>query len=444
MTVYYLDSRATGANDGDPDADTGPDENGIYQDAWQSIDDAEAGAPLSGPHTLHFVEGSGPYTLTGACDGIGNSYTIEGNGCIIDGSIDLNGAAYKWTQSAANPLEYYIEAAAGGDPSISTVTCGTIAGKFQEASAEESTYQLGTVGSLADGFMGYGDNDTLGYSTVYARYDSAALDSIEVRVSQQTHIWDSNFTNPTINDLVMQYASTSNIRLRAGSGTATLSRCVFKFCSSATGGNAVEVSAANDTVINHCISYFAGHRAYNASAATSGDITVNGCVDVKGHIFAIVHASYAGTLTIRNCIGYLAPAGVIDTAANATFTFVENNNCWYPTLSSETSLEYPDGADNIWTTTAATDFPPSADTGIASFVALVTAGAVDPLFVHVDLLDYSACNFALQDASPIKAAGAKYWTGAPPIGADGEPFPSWDISIGAIQSKAVPFHPTQL
>lgn len=31
MTHYYVDSRATGLNNGDPDGATGPDGNGIYQ-----------------------------------------------------------------------------------------------------------------------------------------------------------------------------------------------------------------------------------------------------------------------------------------------------------------------------------------------------------------------------------------------------------------------------
>jgi hypothetical protein len=43
MTVYYIDNRATGANDGDPGGVAGPDGSGIFQDAWQSIADAEIG-----------------------------------------------------------------------------------------------------------------------------------------------------------------------------------------------------------------------------------------------------------------------------------------------------------------------------------------------------------------------------------------------------------------
>lgn len=56
---------------------------------------------------------------------------------------------------------------------------------------------------------------------------------------------------------------------------------------------------------------------------------------------------------------------------------------------------------------------------------------------------FNSATYALT-ADALIDSGAKWWTGVPPIGADGEPFPSWDISIGAIQSKTVPFHPTRL
>jgi parallel beta-helix repeat protein len=40
--------------------------------------------------------------------------------------------------------------------------------------------------------------------------------------------------------------------------------------------------------------------------------------------------------------------------------------------------------------------------------------------------------------------GTKWWTDPPPVGNDGEPFPRWEISMGANQSQAVPSHPTNL
>jgi hypothetical protein len=69
---------------------------------------------------------------------------------------------YKWTPSTAIGAvnEYYMELDAGGDPSI-LETFNVI---------ENGTAMTeGTLGSLSAGQFAWGDNDTLGYSTVYVR-----------------------------------------------------------------------------------------------------------------------------------------------------------------------------------------------------------------------------------------------------------------------------------
>jgi hypothetical protein len=79
-----------------------------------------------------------------------------------DGSIvlrDLVDAAYKWTASAT-ASEYYLELAAGGDP-------GLLEPNYVYENSVKMT--LGTLGLLAVSEWGYGDNDTLGYNTIYVR-----------------------------------------------------------------------------------------------------------------------------------------------------------------------------------------------------------------------------------------------------------------------------------
>ncbi len=74
---------------------------------------------------------------------------------------DLTSAVYDWTSSGSGTDEYYcVLNAGGGDPSlIEPSTCRLLGLSATRA----------TVGSLAVGEWGYGDNDTLGYSTVYVR-----------------------------------------------------------------------------------------------------------------------------------------------------------------------------------------------------------------------------------------------------------------------------------
>lgn len=81
--------------------------------------------------------------------------------------VDLMSASYEWAASGVAG-EYYLRTAAGGDPKLqfpgvvlrNTATVG--APNFAQTTR-------GTPGSLATDRWGYGDNDGLGYSTIYVR-----------------------------------------------------------------------------------------------------------------------------------------------------------------------------------------------------------------------------------------------------------------------------------
>lgn len=89
------------------------------------------------------------------------TYSITGDKLYLDGT-----SGKKWTQSVVT-TEYYCEDADGGDPSLS---------EPDGVHVDGSSYTEGTVGSLAEDEWGYGDGDSLGYSTVYI-YASADPDS---------------------------------------------------------------------------------------------------------------------------------------------------------------------------------------------------------------------------------------------------------------------------
>ena len=77
----------------------------------------------------------------------------------------IRSSTFKWTSSPAAANEFYLEVAAGGDPSIDEPT------KLYE---DKTAMTAGTIGSLAIGEWAYGDNDTLGYSTIYVRIAGSA------------------------------------------------------------------------------------------------------------------------------------------------------------------------------------------------------------------------------------------------------------------------------
>lgn len=92
------------------------------------------------------------------------------NGIFISAAkpVDYKDKTYEWTESGtAN--EFYLQLEnAGGDPSLSETL--KLYATTAEATAESEATN-GTVGSLTAGQWDWGDNDSLGYNTVYVCTD---------------------------------------------------------------------------------------------------------------------------------------------------------------------------------------------------------------------------------------------------------------------------------
>lgn len=81
----------------------------------------------------------------------------------------------------------------------------------------------------------------------------------------------------------------------------------------------------------------------------------------------------------------------------------------------------------------------------ATVAAWIAARETNGVVVSVNpFVNTATESYSLVKGATGQTGAPKWWTGAPPFGADREPFPSWDISIGAIQSKNIPFHPVNL
>lgn len=112
--------------------------------------------------------------------------------------ISLRTAAYAWTASGSGTNEYYLRTAASGDPGFIATPPSTSGVYINGSSATK-----GSLGSLSAGTWGFGDNDTLGYSTVYVRLsgggdpDAQVADHVQFRQIPQ---------------------ATEHVRIPAGSG----------------------------------------------------------------------------------------------------------------------------------------------------------------------------------------------------------------------------------
>lgn len=81
----------------------------------------------------------------------------------------LVNSTYRWLAAGSDTGAYYLDLSGGGDPGLSSP------GNVQENGANMTA---GTLGALASGEWAYGDDDTLGYSTIYVQLaDDADPDS---------------------------------------------------------------------------------------------------------------------------------------------------------------------------------------------------------------------------------------------------------------------------
>lgn len=108
--------------------------------------------------------------------------------------ISLRNATYRWTASGSGTNEYYCELAGGGNPGLLQPT---------SVYADSVALTSGSLGSLAAARWGWGNNDTLGFNTVYVRLsDGADPDS-------KDRDWVTFTKAP---------AATENVRIPAGAG----------------------------------------------------------------------------------------------------------------------------------------------------------------------------------------------------------------------------------
>ena len=79
-------------------------------------------------------------------------------------TVVIRNAAYKWTESPSQAGEYYLELVGGGDPGLVDP-----ANVREVIAAVRTNMSGGTVGNLAPGQWDFGDNDSLGFDTIYVK-----------------------------------------------------------------------------------------------------------------------------------------------------------------------------------------------------------------------------------------------------------------------------------
>lgn len=298
------------------------------------------------------------------------------NGCEIDCGRTLNeSSGFQWIASRITN-EWYVKRSDGSNPSFIQPTCGVLDNQFIADSASLG-YEMGTVGSLNSSrdVMGWGDNDSIGYNTVYL-YSVKNPNQRLVRIGQvASGVW-TTWQYHSIEDGVFTLgnrAATNGVGIYNSSTTLWyVKRCLFRY----QANHAVEQTATSTTIVQSCVSYFSGHRGYYLGG--NGTLRIHNCLDYGSHLFALIAATVtgAGTLELYNNVSAFNEAGAID-KKSAAAVLDEQYNVWFPRFEAAgAALGYISTAN--WPTTHATDFPASAATTIATVAANEAAGAINP------------------------------------------------------------------
>lgn len=217
--------------------------------------------------------------------------------------ISVRNAGYSWTVSGSGTNEYYLRTAASGDPGFASAPTKVYIGGTVRTE--------GTAGSLTDLQWDYGDNDSLGYSTIYIRLDagdpdSQALDYVtfrqipvagdHVRIPAGTASISSGLQQAAvaIGDFIVEKGYTGDI----GSSTGYLQIDPNRFEFSATGGEAyIDVTTASNL---DCQVFSTG----NAATGERGLYLKGSSIDVLnisgGSVgVAVVHGDSATVATAR-------------------------------------------------------------------------------------------------------------------------------------------------
>lgn len=209
---------------------------------------------------------------------------------------------------------------------------------------------------------------------------------------------------------------------------------VALFSSNGAGQTYSNIRAKNCTSVAGPV-YSGGYGSpiFEGVLIDSCDITNDGALFVRNNTEVQNKTAVIGNCTVVNCTTAGSCAGIKIENATAGFTMTATiSNC----ISRNTNTnDIEEDGDSTVTTNSC---------NVANASSVTTDNDLttdDPLFVAPD-----DGNFELQSTSPLLVLGTKWWSegAARPGGADGEPFPDWDISVGGFQYKNTDFHPNSL
>jgi len=359
-TNYYVSNAGLDAADGLTPATS-----------WKTIGKADNGPYVDGDSILL---NSGDIWYNSAfvmpSTGIADYITIGKYGTgelpILSCGINYTTSAYKWTASGSGTNEFYCELVAGGDPSVSAP---------DEIWVDDIIRLSGTIGALDKYFCGYGDNDGLGYSTIYIRSPNGdpIADGLIIVSEKQNYALSFTARNYIrISGVHLKHSNNTAIRCVTSGSNWIIENCKITNCRQVLGATVLTDAVIKSNIIKN-ITNVSGNGMNMGSSSARNKIVMNEfeniqsfCIyhtgsdtlEVLGNTFVglrlyAVYNTTSGVIQFKNNIvagaGYHA-TGVVVIRNGATGDFYYSNNLLLPSPWNKSLLgqNCTDSGDNVY------------------------------------------------------------------------------------------------
>jgi len=485
------------------DKRTGNDSNtGLSSaQAWKTLKKVNDSVP-GGTYTVEIVEGSGPYDVTDLGSLSQNAFylrqnatsdiTYNFNGNALRGDRNVNTPSYKWTRSTASGKDdwYYLTMPNGVAPTTpqydgTLVTLPQVKTAIVNGSWAAETANLVAAwtpyGRYITDNWAWGDFDSLGFSTVYVRFNGGndpTGTGVPILVNSVTSVLIAGGSGGAVhrfNDAILGGAKTDIINC---SSIIELNRCNFD---NADYGvlNLNSTTLGQSYTARFCVFRDCGHQVVQFNRQHNFTM-LNSHVE-NAHVIAKLPSNTDCTLKLRNITTKNLMAGAIQ-CDNPTPT-VDEDYCQYHIEPESThgvkAIAFTTGT-RYWLTTGAHSLPANtATSGVAAIdtptgnglrvgtAAEITGTAnlyeADGIQIYsgttqlpdgpwldgVDIGPYAYVVGGKYYLSLLGPAGAQYWPSAPELiaitGVDnavynadgtGKEFASKELALAALASLA--------
>jgi hypothetical protein len=283
------------------------------------------------------------------------------HGNTIQTDVNVNDGTYKWTQSGASgKTDWYYLTTTGGTATTVPQTKSAIVRGYWSAETTNLVSGFTLFGHYATDNWAWGDYDSLGFSTLYVKYNNGVEptggEPIYVPLKNNTIYLYAGYASLILNDAIIRGSNVTNIYAEA---PVQVNRCIFY--NADMQGIILAASGANGSKVYYSKFVNCGHRGITVNAQADIDVYNNYFENV--HLMLYMASNTVYTVNFKNNSSKKLLAGAIQKDV-VTPTLTESNNQFHidPNTTHASAAIAFTTATPRWTTTEVSDIPSNTTT----------------------------------------------------------------------------------